>query len=60
MKMLAGLRRWAINREVAEIFVPSTFGKDEGYVGRFMNKLGMAARGSSAFNLARSEMRRTT
>ena len=41
MKMMAGLRRWAHNREVAEIVLPNAFGVDQVYSARLLSKLGL-------------------
>ncbi len=45
MKMLSGFKRWAKNREVAEVIVPNRFGANEAYVTKFLTKLGMPAVG---------------
>ena len=41
MKMLAGLRRWGNNRQVAEIIIPNTFGIDQAYSSKLLGKLGL-------------------
>ena len=41
MKMMAGLRRWAHNREVAEIVLKNAFGVDEVYSAKLLSKLGL-------------------
>lgn len=45
MKMMAGLRRWSHNREVAEILLPNAFGTDEVYSAKLLAKLGLKAVG---------------
>lgn len=46
MKMFTAFRRWAINREVAEIVLSNRFGaENEAYVSKLFAKLGMPAVG---------------
>jgi len=46
MKMMAGLRRWAQNREVGEIIINNTWASEQPYSGKFLNKLGIASIGT--------------
>lgn len=41
MKAMAGLRRWAENREVAEIVLPNKYGMGQVYSTTFFTKLGL-------------------
>ena len=41
MKMMTGLRRWANNRQVAEILIPNAFGVDQVYSAKLLGKLGL-------------------
>lgn len=41
MKMMAGLRRWANNRQIAEILIPNAFGVDQAYSAKLLGKLGL-------------------
>lgn len=45
MKMLAGFRRWANNREVAEIVIANQFGVNQVATGKLLNRLGIPAVG---------------
>jgi hypothetical protein len=45
MKMMAGLRRWANNRQIAEILLPNAFGADEVYSTKLLGKMGLKAVG---------------
>ncbi|WP_343725355.1 hypothetical protein [Herbaspirillum huttiense] len=41
MKMMAGFRRWAGNRQVSEISLLNAFGDDTAYSGKWLGKLGI-------------------
>jgi len=45
MKMMAGLRKWASNREVTEITITNHFGIDERRSAKFLKKLGLSTVG---------------
>lgn len=45
MKMMAGLRRWANNRQVSELLLANAFGGDPTYSGKWLGKLGMKSVG---------------
>ncbi|OOG51605.1 hypothetical protein [Polaromonas sp. C04] len=45
MKMMAGFKRWAGNREVGEISMANRFGANEAYTGKLFGKLDMPAVG---------------
>ncbi|HWW04217.1 hypothetical protein [Collimonas sp.] len=45
MKMMIGLRRWADNREIAEILLSNGFGTEQVYSGKLLTKLGLKAVG---------------
>lgn len=46
MKLVTAFRRWASNREVAEITLPNTFGAGQGATAKLFSKLGMPPVGS--------------
>jgi GNAT superfamily N-acetyltransferase len=45
MKMMAGFRRWADNRQVSELSLVNAFGDGPAYSGRWLEKLGMKSVG---------------
>jgi GNAT superfamily N-acetyltransferase len=45
MKMMAGLRRWANNRQVSELLLANAFGSEQAYSGKWLGKLGLKSIG---------------